>query len=286
MKRIGRPRIRRWSTDRLIRLALAHGTAGRGWDAVATLHGRGSPALLARAQALARDQSPRRRSLGLDIVAQLRTAAPGAADGHVPYAVEAARAMLVAALADRHPGVLQSAIAGLGHRSVPDALPTLLGFLHHPDARVRWALVHTLGEHEEPEALVARLALASDRDDEVRDWATFSLGTLTDIDDEAIRARLWANAHDAHRDVRGEAVVGLARRSDPRAIELLQQRLLDGDCRVYELEAAQEMPRAELLVPLHALRAEADRSRNLDEFWYSKLLDAIDACELVADATA
>jgi len=143
-----------------------------------------------------------------------------------------------------------------------------------------------LSGRAEPEAVAALLLLATDRDEAVRDWATFSVGTLSDADDEAIRARLWANAHDPNRDVRGEAVVGLARRSDPRAVTLLRERLVDGDCRVYELEAAEEMPRAELLVPLEALRIDAERTPGLEPYWYRKLLDALDACATVADAAA
>jgi hypothetical protein len=81
-------------------------------------------------------------------------------------------------------------------------------------------------------------------------------------------------------------VVGLARRSDPRAIELLKTRLLDDDCRVYELEAAEEMPSAELLEPLQRLRDDAEQRQDLDPFWHRHLLAAIDACELVADAAA
>jgi len=286
MKRIGRPRIRRWSTERLIRLALAHGTANRGWDAVAQLHRRGSPATLAHVEALLRSGSIRRRALGLDIAAQLRLPTQDAGEAGDAFALEATQAMLLAGLEDPRPGVLQSAIAGLGHRPVAGTLPRLLAFVGHADVRVRWALTHTLSGRAEPEAVAALLLLATDRDEAVRDWATFSVGTLSDADDEAIRARLWANAHDPNRDVRGEAVVGLARRSDPRAVTLLRERLVDGDCRVYELEAAEEMPRAELLVPLEALRIDAERTPGLEPYWYRKLLDALDACATVADAAA
>lgn len=284
MKRSGKPRLRRWSTDRLVRLALAHGTGNRGWDAIAQLHRRGSPATFACVESLVRSPSARRRTLGLDIAAQLGIPAP---DGSgEPYALEATQAMLVAALDERHAGVLQSAIAGLGHRPVAAALPAMLAHAGHADARVRFALAYALASYPLPEATTALMGLAADRDDDVRDWATFSLGTLNESDDDAIRSLLWTNAHDSNRDVRGEAVVGLARRSDPRVIALLRDRLLDDDCRVYELEAAEEMPRPELLEPLQRLRDDADRRPDIDPVWHRHLLDAIDACELVADAAA
>ena len=46
------------------------------------------------------------------------------------------------------------------------------------------------------------------------------------------------------------------------------------------------MPRPELLVPLHTLLADAERTRAHSSAWLGELLDAIDACELVADAAA
>jgi len=284
MRRIGRPRIRRWSTDRLIQLALAQGSSPRAWAAIALLHARGSSSMLARIEALVRSPSVRRRALGLDIAAQLRTGPAGNYQGE-PYALETPQATLIAGLDDIHPSVVQSAIAGLGHRPAPAALPALLANLRHVDARIRFALASTLGHYQHLEATAALLELARDRDDDVRDWATFSLGMISEVDSDEIRALLWINAQDPNRDVRGEAVVGLARRSDPRVTALLHERL-DDDCRVYELEAVEEMPRPELLEPLHRLRDSAVTERNVNTYWYGCLLRAIDACETMADAAA
>ncbi len=284
MKRIGRPRIRRWSTDRLVRLALAHGAAPRGWAAIAQLHARGSPRMLAHLETLARSPSPRRRALALDIAAQLRTPGPARDYQGEPYAVEATQALLAAGLGDAHTTVVQSAIAGLGHRPTRAALPALLAHLGHADARVRFALAYTLGSYPDPDATAALVRLAADRDDDVRDWATFSLGTISEADSDEIRTVLWTNAHDANRDVRGEAAVGLARRSDPRVIDLLKTRLLADDWQLYELEAVEEMPSPELLDTLHRLRDGVEHTPDLDPRWYSHLLEAIDACELVGAA--
>ena len=286
MARTPGPRIRRWSTQRLIRRALAHSAPGAAWNAVALLQRRGCAVTLAQVQVLARSANAHRRALAMDIAAQLQL--PGRAGMADPaaFAPEATQALLVAGLSDPNAGVLQAAICGLAHRPSAIALPRLLALLEHPAARIRLALARTLGSYAEPEATAALMRLARDRDDDVRDWATFGIGALRDTDDEAVRALLWTNAHDPDRDVRGEAVVGLARRGDPRVVDLLKERLNGGDCRGYELEAVQEMPRPELLEPLQTLLADAERTRAHSTIWLSELLDAIDACELVADAMA
>jgi hypothetical protein len=286
MERIGRPRIRRWPTERLIRLALAHGAAPRGWAAIAVLHSRGTPGTLAHIAALVRSPRARPRALGLDIAAQLR--APGPLDQYrgEPYALERTQALLMAGLADPHPVVVQSAIAGLGHRPLAGALPALLGLRAHADARIRFALAYTLGSYADAAATQALIGLAADADDDVRDWATFSLGTVSEADSEEIRSVLWTNAHDANRDVRGEAALGLARRSDPRVIDLLKTRLLADDWQLYELEAVEEMPSPALLETLHRLREGVQHTPDLDPRWYGHLLEAIGACELAAETAA
>jgi len=286
MARIAGPRIRRWSTSRLVRRALAHSVPGRAWNAIALLQRRGSATTLAQVAVLARSPNAHRRALAMQVAAQLQAPGPAGLDAPAPFAPEATQALMVAGLADRNVGVLQSAIVGLGLRPAPDALPALLAHLDHADSRIRLALARALGSYAEPEATAALLQLARDGDDDVRDWATFGIGALRDTDDDTIRSLLWTNAHDPDRDVRGEAVVGLARRGDARVIELLKARLADGDCRGYELEAVQEMPRPELLAPLQTLLAAAERSREHSSVWLSELLDAIEACELVADAAA
>ena len=280
------PRIRRWSTQRLIRRALSNAAPRRAWNALCLLRQRGSSGTLGQLRVLACSANAHRRALAMDIAAQLHVPGRPGRHGAEAFAPEETEALLVVGLSDANPRVLQAAIFGLAHRPAAAALPTLLGLVGHPDPRIRFALARALGSYAEPDATAALMRLARDRDDDVRDWATFGIGALRDTDDEAIRALLWANAHDPDRDVRGEAVVGLARRRDPRVIDLLKDRLNDGDCRGYELEAVLEMPRPELLVPLQTLLADAARTSAHSSAWLGELLDAIDACELVADAAA
>jgi hypothetical protein len=51
----------------------------------------------------------------------------------------------------------------------------------------------------------------------VRGWATFCLGSELDADGPAVREALLRRVDDPEGDAAGEALVGLARRGDPRA---------------------------------------------------------------------
>jgi HEAT repeat protein len=93
----------------------------------------------------------------------------------------------------------------------------VLGLRDHPDAAVREAVAFALGGRSGDDVLAALIALSADDAVDVRDWATFALGTLAEDDGEPLRDALAARLEDPDEDTRLEAVHGLALRGDPRA---------------------------------------------------------------------
>ncbi len=236
---------------------------------------RGSPQMLALADAQARSSSWRRRALGLSIAAQLRRRIAGGES--VVYAVEETQALLLAGLSDLHEEVLISAIAGLGHRPCDQAPLPLLALIAHPDSDVRWHLACSLESYSQPEALQALMQLGRDSDSRVRDWATFGVGTIQHVDTPEVREFLWGQLPDLDANVRGEALKGLAERQDERVVPYLVAHLNE-DCGSLELEAAEQAASPLLLVPLQRI-ADAVAGQDLDLMWLGQLYAAIEACE-------
>lgn len=145
----------------------------------------------------------------------------------------------------------------------------------HSNAEVRLAVAFALATISPqplvPEARVALIRLSDDDDPEVRDWATFGLGTLSSDDGPDVRAALLARAEDVYRETRAEALFGLAVRRDPRAvphlIRALQSPLVGG----LEVDAAAAAADPRLLPALWALR----QAGSGDEV---RLRRAIDRC--------
>jgi hypothetical protein len=77
--------------------------------------------------------------------------------------------------------------------------------------------------------------------------------------------------------VSGEALVGRARRQDPRAVDLLKTRLANG-CSVYEFEAAEVRKDPALAGPLLAMREAVDLETDTDPSWHAHLQHALQAC--------
>ncbi|MFI5844898.1 hypothetical protein ACIA8K_34875 [Catenuloplanes sp. NPDC051500] len=71
------------------------------------------------------------------------------------------------------------------------------------------------------------IALTTDPDPDVRDWATFGLGCQLEHDTPAIRAALWARVGDPGAHTTDEAVFGLARRRDPLAAAMVAEALAE-----------------------------------------------------------
>jgi HEAT repeat protein len=90
-------------------------------------------------------------------------------------------------------------------------------------------------------------------DSDVRDWATFTLGTQTEEDSENIRLALLKRTHDVNFDTVSEAFFGLARRRDRRAIPILVDRLYSDHVSELEVQAAGIFADKSLVAPLELL---------------------------------
>lgn len=217
---------------------------------------------------LLRGPEVRGRTLGADVLGRLIGVEPGVR----PIAL---RALVEALSYERAASPLASIVAALGHVGDPEALGMVFPLSMHPNAEVRLAVAFAVATISPqpliPEARGALIRLSRDDDPEVRDWATFGLGTLTSADGPDVRAALLARAEDAHRETRAEALFGLAVRRDPRAvphlIRALQSPLVGG----LEVDAAAAAADPRLLPALWALQ----QAGGTDEV---RLRRAIDRC--------
>lgn len=130
---------------------------------------------------------------------------------------------------ERSTPILAAVIFALGQLSDPRAVQPLVQLHSHADAHIRYSVVCSLCGFEASEAVAALIERSSDEDREVRNWATFGLGSMIDTDTLAIRKALSARLQEADDEIRGEALVGLARRGDIRSASALLNELNAGD---------------------------------------------------------
>jgi HEAT repeat protein len=185
----------------------------KAWHAIHSLRATGSREVFDKAVAWCRSNEPLKRARGADILAQFGHTA----DNQTTLFADESFPVLAAMLdSETDPVALSAIITAFGHLDNRSIIPRILPFSYHSDADVRYGLAFTLGCFADDERTVSTLIkLMSDKDSEVRDWATFGLGGLGNFDSPKIREALFKNLSDEDEDVCEEALVGLARRKDP-----------------------------------------------------------------------
>lgn len=209
------------------------------WEAVRSLSTLGSREVFNRAAAWCGSQNPLERARGADVLAQLgRTAEKP----DIAYAEDSFPVVSTLALSESDPRPLSSAIHALGHIANPLAIPLLTMHQNHPDPDVRFAVACALGNFpDNPIAATTLIDLTRDVDDDVRNWATFAIGTLTRFDSPELRDALVAGLTDHYEDVREEAIAGLARVKDKRVLPPLLSALEEPPVAENVVDAAREM---------------------------------------------
>ena len=167
--------------------------------------------------------------------------------------------------------VLQAIVVALSHHRRPESLIPVVRFRHHPDPDVRHGVVLVLITNVEPATVAPLIELTRDPVAHVRDWATFGLGSLSELDTPEIRECLMERLSDPDDDTRCEALVGLAQRRDRRVLPALSRELRSEGVYTLAIEAAELIADPQLYPDLIALQERCGADDR-------QLADAIKAC--------
>ncbi len=206
------------STHELVSVILMETDEEAAWDAVLLLHYRGTREVFDVACGLCGSECSKERTLGANILGQL-----GVPERAFPK--QSVATLLQLLRHERDEEVLQAICVAFGHLRKPEPIPALSKLKNHSSVMVRHGVVMGLLSLTEPLAIATLIEMSIDSDELVRDWATFGLGTQIDEDNVEFREALYARLFDTDEATRGEALVGLARRSDQRILKTLIREL-------------------------------------------------------------
>ncbi len=252
------------ASSEIISLALQEMDDEVRWSYVQILHVRGGQELFDAALKLCKSQNPLEATLGADILGQLGTPNFPFHEASVPVLLE-----IIDNHKDENP--LQAAAMALGRTRDTRAIKKLLELTNHVSGEIRFAVVHGLLTLEDEESVKAMIELSMDEDEDVRNWATFGLGSQIEIDTAEIRDALFNRLDEDDHEIRGEALVGLALRKDTRVLVPLLKELKSNDVGTLAVEAAVEFGDPKL----------CDSLKDLDDWWNidkDLLKSAITAC--------
>ena len=255
------------ATEALVREALDAGSEDdKYWDAVSILWYRANPETLHRARQLCSSPVAAERELGATMLGQLGVRSDAMHE-------ERLETLLTLLEAENDPNVLASTCFALGHLHDERANRPIIRLKDHPHKDVRYAVTHGLTVDLDEAAIATLIELSTDEDSDVRDWAAFRLGNRESASQQVLDA-LAARVADEDGDTRAEAIVGLARNKDPRALEPLIANLdilnagdQDWSDRIEGLlyEAARELADPRLCPVLVKIKSTIPDDQDLDE---------------------
>lgn len=266
--------MKSWRVPTLIRRALARTDQSEPyWKCVRELQIRGTEEVFDAAAQLCRKRDNASRSLGADILGQLGTP-------NRPFRKRSLEILWSLLSLAKSPKVLNSALVAIGHlqeKSDARKIRLVTNLANHSSETVRYGVVHALLSRSDPLSVKTLIGLSNDKVATVRDWATFGLGSMTELDSPRIRKALKERLDDSDLDTRHEALVGLARRKSRDARDRLIAELQEPEPYSLVFEAAIEFDDPSLLPLIEKHRQTVDD--RTDPAWLSEVEFA---CEMLS----
>jgi HEAT repeat protein len=243
------------------------------WACIRALHLRPDEEVFDQANAWSNDVDPDRRQAAADILARLGS---GTLTNVLEYPFASQSEPIIdRLLSDRNMEVVCSALHACGRLNICE--PTkIVKFATHEDPLVRYSTVHALDTRIDPMSLDAQIALSRDIDRDVRNWATFYLGFLDEIQNPLLDEALLERLLDFDPEIRGEALIGLAKRKNRLVLEPLKSELAGEFHGGWAIDAAWELKSPELIPLLEKL---GDRLSAEDKEYFGKeIINTIAEC--------
>lgn len=198
---------------------------------------------------LCRGECEIEQRIGCDILGQL-----GAPD--LPFRDESVGPVLSVL---RRAGDIETrrwAITALGQIGDERAALDVLRYVADPEPSMRLTVAMALpGFRKTPDVLTALIGLTRDSDEDVRDWAVFGLMNSFDEDTPEIRQAFLDRLDDPNATVRGQALLGLARRRVPGTLDAITREFERPEIHPDAVEAASEFGDPRGMQLLEKLRA-------------------------------
>ena len=261
------------STADIVKEAYTENDEDKYWKLISTLHRRGGRTEFSVAEELILSADPINREMGADILGRLGWEKRSFHSESI--------SLLIKLLSDSVNDVISSAAFSLGHRHAIEAVQELLKLIDHPNDRVRFGVALGLSCLEDESAIKGLIILSRDSDFDVRNWATFGLGSQCDMDTDILRRALKDRLDDPEPEIRGEALIGLAERKDDSVIGEVLRDLAGEFQGGWVIEAAEIYPHNKYIPLLSTL---IDRVSDENKEYFSKQIkSALLACKAQKD---
>lgn len=222
-----------WKDEKLLSRLCNNKSDKSRWDNIRVLRKRPSKELFFKCVEFTKSKDSKTRIIGIDILAQMGVTPR-------PFLKQTLKLYYDLLNSESDPEVLKSLLYAIGHNNdklKKTQIEKLCTFSGNNNKWVKEGLVFSLLGVDNLNAIETLIKLSTDKKNNIRNWATFGIGTQIARDNKNIKEALWNRINDKHQETKLEAIVGLAKRKDNRVNEIIKRELLDGEYGILLFEA-------------------------------------------------
>lgn len=222
-----------WTVEKVFHRLLTNKSEKTHWDNVRELRSRGSQEVFDKCEKLLHSENEKERLIAAEILSQLGLPPR-------PFIKETLKLFFEILEKETSSQVISTILFGIGHNNehlTEKETEFICSFKENKNSDIKHGLVFALGGIKHMVAIDTLIECTKDKNNTVRDWATFGLGSQADHDNMKIRTALWDRISDRHMNTKQEAILGLARRKDERVNEIIKRELQEIDnynCLLFE----------------------------------------------------
>jgi hypothetical protein len=220
---------------------------------------------------LANSEILKEKLIGIDLLAQLGSEPR-------PFLEETLDFYFKLLEKETNPKVLSAVLCGIGFNNNDlnsSQISILTAFQGNSSEVIRQGLVHALLHIDDENAINALCVLSNDKKTSIRDWATFGIAQV-ERDNENIRNALWLKVNDRDETTKFEAIVGLAKRKDPKIKTIIEQELIKGEFGTLLFEAIEEMKDKDFIPILQKILEINKNDKEVNQEWLNDLESCLD----------
>lgn len=211
-----------WTSEKIFSRLLNNKTQKTFWDNITELRKRPNKEVYNQAYNLSKSNNEKEKIIGIYVLAQL---------GFKPRYQQDKTVSLYFDLLknEKSPKVISAILSSISHNNENINDNQISKLVKYSYSNVRFDLTLAISGLENNRAINTLIGLSNDKDSDIRNWATFALGTQIESDTEEIRTALWNRVNDSDFQTKSESIIGLANRMDKRIKEVIISELKTGD---------------------------------------------------------
>lgn len=264
-------KLAEFSNEKIFTRLLKNKTSENNWKYITELRKRKTKDIFDKAVELTKSEISKEKIIGINILAQF-----GYPRLHLKEILSVFFRLLKT---ETDKNVISSLLYAIGHNNkklTEKQIEIICSYKNHKSVNVRHSVVSSLLTIEKNEAVNTLIKLSKDKHSDVRDWATFGLGTQIELDNKLIRDALWERINDKDEGTRFEAISGLAKRKDKGVKEVLKTELENIDeFGSLILESIEEFNDADFIELIEEQIIKNKKLKKVNELWLLNALEKL-----------